>query len=107
MSDTTRKLAMPGMSSANRKTLLKRELAVSERELNESLNTPVRQIRKVSHGVNNSSALFLATGSNDKISSQSGIGNPFVDLPQHDVLDIPGVLGVEGYRIHKRKILST
>jgi hypothetical protein len=105
--DTTRKLARPGMLSTHGEKSLKRELPVSEGELNESPNTPVRQIRKVGHGVDNTSTLFLATGANDISSSQSGTGNPLVDLPQHGVLDIAGVLGVEGYQIHKRKVLST
>jgi hypothetical protein len=71
------------MPSAHGEKSLKRELPVSEGELNESLNTPVRQIRKVGHGVDNSSTLFLATGANDISYLQSGTGNPFVDLPQH------------------------
>jgi hypothetical protein len=33
-------------------------------------------------------------------------GNPLVDLSQYGVLDIPGVLGVEGYQVYKRKVLS-
>ena len=33
-------------------------------------------------------------------------GNAVVDASQHGVLDIPPVLGVEGYQIHKRKVLS-
>ena len=105
--DTTQKLARPGMPSAHGEKSLKRELPVSEGELNESPNTLIRQIRKVSHGEGNTSTLFLATGANDISYSQAGTGNPFVDLPQHGVLDIPGVLGTEGYRIHKRKVLST
>jgi hypothetical protein len=105
--DTTRKLVRPGMPSTHGEKSLKRELPVSEGELNESPNTPVRQIRKVGHDVNNSSTLFLTTGVHDILSSQSGTSNPFVDLPQHGALDIPGVLGVEGYQLHKRKVLST
>jgi hypothetical protein len=104
--DTTRKLARPGMPSAHDEKSLKRGLPVSEGELNESLNAPVRQIQKVGHEVDNSSILFLATGANKISSSQVATGNPLVDLSQHGVLDIPGVLGVEGYQIHKRKVLS-
>jgi hypothetical protein len=106
--DTTRKLASPGIPSVHGETSLKRALSVLEGELNESPTTPVRQIQKVGHAIDNSSILFLATGTNKISSSQSLVatGNPLVDLSQHGVLDIPGVLGVEGYQVHKRKVLS-
>ena len=62
--------------------LIKRECLVSEGELNESLNMSIQQIRKIGHNMDNVSTLFLATGANDILSSQSETGNPFVDLPR-------------------------
>jgi hypothetical protein len=62
-------------------TLIKRELPLSEEELNEFPNMPIRQIRKVGHNMDDGSTLFLATGAYDILSSQSETGNPFVDPP--------------------------
>ena len=106
--DTTRKLARPAVPSTNAETSLKRALPVSEGELNESPDTPLPRVRKVGPAMDSSSVLFLGTGANKILSSQSLVatGNPLVDLSQHGVLDIPGVLDMEGYRIHKRKVIS-
>ena len=106
--DTTRKLARPAVPSTHAETSLKRALPVSEGELNKSPDTPLPRVRKVGPAMDSNSVLFLATGANKILSSQSLVatGNPLVDLSQHGVLDIPGVLDLEGYRIHKRKVIS-
>lgn len=109
--DTSPEQAQPNTTEVNP---LKRALSGSQERPEEPRSPHPRQspkIRPNPEATNNSivfhptsggvSGGFLFTGSTIQT------GNPLNDLCQHGVLHVPGVLGVGGYQLHKRKIISS